>query len=252
MGSDSLLTESSATGSATGTSGVGGLVGWNAGTTTGSATGSVSGSDRVGGLVGFNSGTVLGYVTGSVGGNDRVGGLVGFNSGGVVSGYVTGSTTGNDRVGGLVGFNSGTVSGYATGLVAGNENVGGLVGFNAGAVLGYTRSVVRRRSGMSLAFGRTIGTSSGTSITYISVDGSKSESKIYNGETGITRLSGTTGIDGTAVAINGSSTSATKEWFDELSFGTSLGEWTWVVNGKWPAINIGDEIRPANEQPLDP
>ncbi len=120
---------------------VGGLVGVNeTGTISNSdATGSVSGisASKVGGLVGFNNGGTITntYATGSVSGTDYVGGLVGDNYGGTVTNsYATGSGSGTNYVGGLVGFNrtrTSTISNsYATGSVTGSEYVGGLVGFN--------------------------------------------------------------------------------------------------------------------------
>ena len=135
----STVTDSSVTGSVTGTRGefsdVGGLVGYNAGTVTvsdSSATGSVDGSNQnVGGLVGFNAGTVTeSATTGDVSGNTDVGGLAGENDAGTVTdSSATGSVTGHRYVGGLVGFNNGTVDkSYAVGAVDGNTSVGGLAG----------------------------------------------------------------------------------------------------------------------------
>ncbi len=242
--------ESYATGSVTGESNrVGGLVGYNDdnGIVSGSATGSVMGINSTGGLVGTNNGTVTGYATGSVTGNGAVGGLVGFSTkDDTVTGYATGSVTGAESVGGLVGWNNGTATGYATGSVIGDSYVGGLVGnSDDGFIRGYARGVVRRASGTGLSFGKTIGDqhSSATVYSYHST----TKSKIYDGAAGTIVLAGVTGDDGTAVTID-SSTEAT---FSDLDFGISLGEWTWVANGKWPAINIGD-VKPASEQPVDP
>ncbi len=241
---------------------VGGLVGYNGGIVMdGSyATGTVTGSGySVGGLVGTNAdaGAVSGYATGNVTGmSTNVGGLVGNNrnDGSIVSGYATGNVTGSsNNVGGLVGHNGGTVSGYATGTVTGIDHIGGLVGINAdtGKVMGYARSIVRRSSGTNLAFGKTIGSSSGGQRVYNSI----SKSKIYNGAMGTTALAGTIGVNGATVNI-ASATQATFAGINpgtdiEMVFGTAVGEWTWVVNGKWPAINIG-EAKPAGEQPINP
>ena len=129
-----MVTDSYATGSVTGESSVGGLVGSNDGTVTDSyATGSVTGESNVGGLVGANSGGVAGsYATGNVTGDFRVAGLVGYNSGTVTGSYATESVTGGSSVGGLVGLNGGTVTdSYATGNVTGESGVGGLVGNNS-------------------------------------------------------------------------------------------------------------------------
>ncbi len=250
MGSDVVLTESYATGHVAGTNNkVGGLVGENSGVVIGNyATGSVLGrGSEAGGLVGKNSGTVVGYATGLVKGEGTIlGGLVGLNSG-IVTGYATGSILGSQNAGGLVGFNSGIMTGYAIGSVSGSDNIGGLVGFNSdGTVTGYARSIVRRNSGTNTTVGKTVGLLAGTDEAVISYN-SMTESKLYDGEEGTTVLADVTGIDGVAVTI----ASATEADFSDFSFGTTYDEWTWVEDGKWPAINIG-EFNPAAEQPLDP
>jgi len=149
---------------------VGGLVGYHnyGGALTGCyVTGSVSGSSCVGGLVGSNFWPLFNcYATASVTGTrDYVGGLIGSNFNWVTSCYATGSVSGRRDVGGLVGelvagelkfcYATGSVSGigeesyatgglvgrngweghygtiidcYATGSVNGTINVGGLVG----------------------------------------------------------------------------------------------------------------------------
>ena len=131
------ITDSYVTGSVTGDSGVGGLVGTNTGPITDSYfKGNVNGTgSSVGGLVGSNSspGRITGgHATGRVSGDDRVGGLVGSNRGGAITGsYATSRVSGTRNVGGLAGFNdrdSTTTGSYATGSVTGSDNVGGLVG----------------------------------------------------------------------------------------------------------------------------
>jgi hypothetical protein len=129
-------------GSVTGSSNVGGLVGYNDyGTITDChVTGSVTGNNSyIGGLVGDNPGTVTEcYATGSVTGNSYVGALVGYNPGTVTECHATGAVTGTLYVGGLVGYNSyGTVlECYATGAVTGSGNyVGGLVGNTYGGTI---------------------------------------------------------------------------------------------------------------------
>ena len=140
--SSGAITASYATGSASGIDDVGGLVGENSGAITASyATGSASGSSNyVGGLVGDNNGggaITASYATGSVRGNSSAGGLVGYNSGtaAITASYATGSVRGNSSVGGLVGFNriGAITASYATGSVRGNSSVGGLVGYNHGS-----------------------------------------------------------------------------------------------------------------------
>jgi filamentous hemagglutinin family protein len=116
------ITNSYAAGNVSGIEYVGGLAGFNNYFTTinkSYATGNVSGlsgSTNVGGLVGWNEGTVSNsYATGSVSGTEYVGGLVGINdeyatlSNSFATGTVTGSSN-TQYVGGLVGYNVGTVS----------------------------------------------------------------------------------------------------------------------------------------------
>ncbi len=250
-----------ATGDVTGTGNTGGLIGLNiSSTVSGYATGDVTGSnDSVGGLVGsILGGTVSGYATGVVKGNRRyVGGLVGHSYNGTVSGYATGSVTGDTNVGGLVGWNEesetgnsvGSVSGYAIGTVLGTSATGGLVGVNSGVVSGYARNIVRRRDGTSLSFGKTVGINTGRTTTYNSADNIISESRVYAGSTGTVELTGTTGVSGISVLVDDR---ITESAFERLSFGASLGQWTWVSNdGLWPGINVGNNVKPVEEQPLD-
>ncbi|WP_211473880.1 YDG domain-containing protein [Collimonas humicola] len=158
-----------ATGNVTGTSNyVGGLIGYSYGggsavsvISNSYATGTVSGSSYVGGLLGSNYGfsgpsTISNsYATGAVSGTSAIGGLVGHNYGGaggspaISNSYATGSVTGAagaSFVGGLVGNNAGAgalggtiTDSYSTGSVSaggGSTSVGGLVGNNAGTVTG--------------------------------------------------------------------------------------------------------------------
>jgi hypothetical protein len=108
------------------------------------STGTVSGSSEVGGLVGSNGyfflarGGVLAncYTAATVTGYENVGGLVGYNSfGSVVASYGTGTVSGHSGVGGLIGTNDqdGTVIRcFATCTVVADESGGGLVGVNCG------------------------------------------------------------------------------------------------------------------------
>jgi len=142
-GTDSVIQNVGLVGeSVSGNSGVGGLVGDNAGTVSNSyATGNVSGAsdfEYIGGLVAENIGTVSNsYATGRVSGGNSVGGLVGYNYKGTVSNsYATGRVSGGNSVGGLVGENSGMVgNSYATGSVSGSSYVGGLVGYSDGVTI---------------------------------------------------------------------------------------------------------------------
>ena len=119
---------------------VGGLMGNNNANMTNSyATGSVTGTSDVGGLVGVNyHGTITNsYATGSVTGKSYVGGLLGYSSGSITNGYATGNIISNNGyyVGGLVGYGSGHITNsYATGSVTGTSYVGGLLGYNYGTI----------------------------------------------------------------------------------------------------------------------
>ena len=137
-----------ATGTVSGFSSVGGLVGLNSfnsrlgitgSITTSHAIVSVSGtSDDIGGLVAFNNGIITdSYATGNVTGTRfNVGGLVGWNGRNITYSYSTGNVDGGDDVGGLVGENQNNITySYATGDVDGNNNnIGGLVGYNANRI----------------------------------------------------------------------------------------------------------------------
>ena len=139
---DSLISASYVTGSVSGGSLVGGLVGYNRAPIDASyAAVSVSGTSNIGGLVGNNhsGGSIsASYATGSVTGVSQAGGLVGSNqAGSVTESYATGSVSGTGfYVGGLAGDSgSGTTitASYATGSVSGRV-AGGLVGSNLGAI----------------------------------------------------------------------------------------------------------------------
>jgi len=135
------INSSYATGLVSGTSHVGGLVGYNRDSEDDSqgwqiessyAEVDVKGTDYVGGLIGLLYGTVYAsYASGTVTGDEVVGGFIGGNSGKVRASYATGQVTGRNSVGGLVGYNFDTIdSSYANVEVSGGEQVGGLVGNN--------------------------------------------------------------------------------------------------------------------------
>lgn len=153
-----IVSDSHATGSVSGNSAIGGLVGSNSlGTVTDSySISNVTGNSSVGGLVGSNSfGTVTdSYSTSSVSGESFAGGLVGIQGfwSTVSNSYSTGTVSGESFAGGLVGCQSylSTVSNsYSTGMVSGDADVGGLLGSNSfgtvtnsystGSVTGYWR-----------------------------------------------------------------------------------------------------------------
>jgi len=93
------------------------------------STGTVSGGDEVGGLVGYNSGTTIDncYSTATVSGNDSVGGLVGTSKGYENYCYSIGSVTGSSNVGGLIGANESgyNVSSYYNIETSGQSTSGG-------------------------------------------------------------------------------------------------------------------------------
>ncbi|MEO7253437.1 MAG: Ig-like domain-containing protein, partial [Casimicrobium sp.] len=128
-------------------SGVGGLIGSNAGPilrTTTIAGQTVSGgasAGSVGGLVGDNKGAITSSRSAStVNANgaavESIGGLVGINAAGagIANSYATGNVTAANaaKVGGLIGWHTtGTISGsHAQGNVTGAGNVGGLIGMS--------------------------------------------------------------------------------------------------------------------------
>nr|MDA8028461.1 filamentous hemagglutinin N-terminal domain-containing protein [Nitrospiraceae bacterium] len=156
------------TGSATDSNYLGGVVGQNNGTVEYSYnTGSVTDSNYLGGVVGQNNGTVeYSYNTGVLSGTaPQVGGVVGQNNNMVEYSYNTGNVTGGNYVGGIAGYNPGTVEySYNTGSVSGNGNVGGVVGYNNTGFVEYsynTGSV----SGSSNV-GGVVGENSGGTYTY--------------------------------------------------------------------------------------
>ncbi len=151
---------------------VGGLAGYNQGSISGcSVSGTVSGASRTGGLVGNNmsgsitncnssvtvtssgyTGGLAGYSDGSTvsncsasgtvtGTNDYTGGLIGYNTGGSIINCSSSVTIqGIAVVGGLIGAN---VSGgavtecHASGTsINGTYDIGGLIGYNSGTVAG--------------------------------------------------------------------------------------------------------------------
>ena len=160
---------------------VGGVVGYasaSSGTTTITNcynTGTVSGSSRVGGVVGYAGNATITncYNTGSVeSSGDFVGGVVGYASGTtttITNCYNTGSVeSSGDQVGGVVGYAAGTktiTNCYNTGAVSGSGNyVGGVVGsadLNTTIESCYNTGTVSNSSYV----GGVVGSSSDTTIT---------------------------------------------------------------------------------------
>ncbi len=134
------ITDSSNTGSVSGASNIGGLVGYGYSTTISSSfsSGDVTGSGSdIGGIFGFIDGDVTiinSYASGNVSGTDNVGGIGGgvYYETDIVSSYASGNVTGSgSNIGGLVGYTEWDVditNSYATGSVSGSSNIGGLMG----------------------------------------------------------------------------------------------------------------------------
>jgi len=137
-------------GSITGQSDVGGLVGESGGyydvkISKSSSSATVTGSQNIGGLVGSGGDTLIikSYATGTVKNNDSspIGGLVGRTTGIVKNSYATGTVSSSSEsqvnIGGLVGMNQGEIyTSYATGTVSSADeekaHIGGLVGWERG------------------------------------------------------------------------------------------------------------------------
>jgi hypothetical protein len=166
-----------ASGSITGGTYLGGLVGCNFGRITDSySTVTVTGTgSTIGGLAGYMSWLSEAkrcYATGDVSGGTEVGGLVGYNYQGVIdNSYATGDVTGSGVVGGLVGYHHYTgatiYQSYATGNVSGTDRIGGLIGEIDRAVVhdSYSTGKVTRASGVSEYSGGFVGFNYRGSVT---------------------------------------------------------------------------------------
>ena len=105
------------------------------------STGSVTGITEVGGLIGSNYlGDIVNcYSTSTVTGISYLGGLAGTNNSSIADCYSRGSVAGDDNVGGLVGGNyRRIINCYSTGTVSGTTNAGGLIGYNDGLAFVYS------------------------------------------------------------------------------------------------------------------
>ncbi len=118
-----------------------GLFGYSTGTIKNlTVSGSVTGGTYTGGIVGYNKGGSVENCcnTNAVNGSSSTSGIAGYNNGGSIENcYNTGAVTGTgNRIGGIAGNNSGSVKNcYNTGTVSGAGYVGGIVGENSGAVI---------------------------------------------------------------------------------------------------------------------
>lgn len=270
------IVNSHATGSVTGVTNVGGLVGNNQwdnnpsllytyGSISSSyaTTGTVTGTSNVGGLVGSSSSTAFNsidtnYATSNVFGGTNVGGLVGYFTGNttVANSYATGNVSGNGatnaNLGGLVGqMNGGYVSNsYATtGTVAGgagSSSVGGLVGWNRGTITnGYA-------SGVTVSGGNMVGGLVGNSEweingSYVST-GSVTGVSNYGGLVGALTLSGfltNSHYNINGVTINGANIVTPGGLYnDNTASFNMVGQYTdWLVNGS-KSLNIANYTSP--------
>ena len=117
-------------------SNIGGLIGFSIGPNISESysSGSVSGVSDVGGLIGIVQYAVTScYSTSNVYGTGSVaGGLVGYVNGSadISSSYALGDVSGNDNVGGLAAymFGGSITKSYSSGTVTGNSHSGGLIG----------------------------------------------------------------------------------------------------------------------------
>ncbi len=143
--SNGAITSCSSSGTVTGNSYTGGLIGISSSDVSSSfSTCAVTGLNRVGGLIGDSGGQIhLSYATGSVTGNGFLGGLVGNSTSYIFNSYATGDVMGEwNYIGGLLGYgtsSSGVSYCYATGTTTNNGFYSeGLVGYNDGSLLnGY-------------------------------------------------------------------------------------------------------------------
>jgi filamentous hemagglutinin family protein len=135
----STVLNSFSSGSISGATVIGGLVGYIGGgsVSTSHSSANVNGTGNyVGGLVGRSNYDIdRSFATGTVfSAGDYVGGLVGRIFGSLSQSYAIGNVQSTSSyVGGLVGYNAGSVSdSFATGKVTGGTNKGGLIGYNGG------------------------------------------------------------------------------------------------------------------------
>ncbi|MCR8660238.1 cadherin-like beta sandwich domain-containing protein, partial [Paenibacillus endoradicis] len=102
------------------------------------ATGNVSGIMYIGGLIGLattNNAFDKNYATGNVDGSNEVGGLIGNSNNIVTNSFALGNVTGSNSVGGLIGNNLQVlINSYATGKVTGNSGTGGLIGISSNGI----------------------------------------------------------------------------------------------------------------------
>lgn len=232
------------TGTVTGQSYAGGIVGANAGTVQNCVNGAtVSGVGRLGGVTGGNNGTVQNCVNKAAvsGTGDRVGGVSASSSGTVQSCVNEAAVSGKDKVGGVAGHSIGMVQNcinkaavtgtgssiggvvgdnyksvrfcYNTGAVTGGSKVGGVVGGNDKSISTVVTATVQN----CLSLGLTVIATDSSKTTVGRVVGFKDDAplsdnlaradmKVYQKSTeAVTPITGAAdGIHGLDVAVNNS------------------------------------------------
>lgn len=130
---EAILRDSYSTATASGRSDVGGLIGRSYLTIINCyATGNVTSTSLyAGGLAGSNRGSIaMSYATGNVNGNNNSGGLVGYNRGDIINSYSKGNVHSTFSAGGFVGSNDSTiVNSYSTGAVTSNFDPAGFISY---------------------------------------------------------------------------------------------------------------------------
>jgi hypothetical protein len=236
---------------------VGGVVGLNSflGVSTVqncSFSGTVSGKGYVGGVVGYNagsSGVRMCYSAGSVSGKGYVGGVVGQNNGTVQNCYSTSSVSygadpydGGNVLGGVVGriYTSGTVQNcYATGSVGvyvedyTSSYIGGVVGITEGKLqngVALNKSLTKSGSIISTSFGRVSLIDLNPSLSSLNNYG-RSDMTLPKGYSSSASMRSLDGTDVTATQWNNPSW-----WQNTAQFPTDAWDFSNVGNGRLPTL----------------
>ncbi len=133
-------------GSVTGITNVGGVVGWNYGSVTNCHSEvNVTGKYTIGGVVGANNGSIFGCTSTTkiigagtgVPAGAYIGGIVGENYGVVINCSSSATVSGIDQVGGVAGLNSGgtVINSHNSGNITADSNAGGVVGQNSSSTV---------------------------------------------------------------------------------------------------------------------
>lgn len=221
------LEASSAQGSVSGWSFVGGLTGDNRGTLSvvrnAYANSDVSAEYFAGGLTGRNRGAVQSsFATGTVEGTGEVGGLVGINASGaeVDATYAASDVLGR-VAGGLVGRNTGVIrQSYASGRVRGSQRAGGLVGDNTFMDVGTLEGAVWNR------------TTSGREV------GVGSDDRDGDGVADSQPTSGATGLTSTELQGSDGETDIVSTWKAASEADQEAGEepWDFGTDSQYPVL----------------